>query len=353
MQYAQRLASPDVAHLYPMDCQSSAAWQALPDSRWRISLQLPEIPAQHIIVPSFAMTSANPAHAHAHPYQFQFELLCPRCVPLPIVPATAPATTRPSKTTNATDLADTAATGPVPASDTAPASAQIDCWHSETDLPRPTLNLTVYSDHEPERFLLTVTVRPIEAAQTPAVSEVSLIAAAPGTYSQMQADAQIRSRICSPTALSMALSGYPQAPDWPSTVRACYDPLTRAYGVWPLAIHWASVNGIIGAVEACNDWEGVLRSLRQNIPVVCSIRFEAGELPAAPLPRTSGHLVLVYGIDGDDVLAKDPAAPELDQVTVRYPAEAFASAWLRRRGAAYFFARPALPTGSASSASGH
>ena len=337
MQYAYRIASPDTAQLYPMACQSNEGWQALPGARWRLQLQLPQIPAQHIIVPSFAMVPGT-----ADGYHFQFVLRTPEAIKLPMVPAQLRADA-------AARAADSNTSGQTGSSKTA--SAQIDCWHSESDLIAPELELIVHSNDRPRTYLFSVTVRPIEAVP-PAVPCASVTAAVPGTYSQMEADAKIRTRICSPTALSMALSGYPGAPDWPSTVQACYDPATRAYGVWPLAIHWASMHGIVGAVEACSDWEGVICSLELGIPVVCSIRFERGDLPAAPLPRTSGHLVLLYGIDGEDVLVKDPAAQNSSQVTLRYPADAFATAWLRRRGAAYFFASAAQMDAGAGPVSG-
>ena len=119
---------------------------------------------------------------------------------------------------------------------------------------------------------------------------------------------------------------------------ACFDG--RFYGSWPLAIHCAGTHGRIGAVEAVASWEPALQVLQAGSPIVASIRFGRGELSGAPLASTGGHLVTVYGIDGEVVLVNDPAAPDADSVPRRYDLRAFTHAWLRRRGAAYLLAQP-------------
>ena len=71
-----------------------------------------------------------------------------------------------------------------------------------------------------------------------------------------------------------------------------------------------------------------------------SIDLGRGELPGAPLAQTAGHLVTVYGIDGDRVLVCDPAAADDASVPRTYDAGAFTAAWMRHRGAAYLLAPP-------------
>ena len=121
---------------------------------------------------------------------------------------------------------------------------------------------------------------------------------------------------------------------------------TKAYGVWPLAIRWASLHGVIGAVEAFSDWDTARACIAADAPLVCSIRFDRDGLRGAPLERTGGHLVVLYGIDGDEVLVKDPAASTHSEVERRYDASQFSAAWLTRRGAAYVLA-PHQTTGRA------
>ena len=91
--------------------------------------------------------------------------------------------------------------------------------------------------------------------------------------------------------------------------------------------------------------------LQAGCPVVCSIRFAEGALPDAPLPKSAGHLVVLYGIEftGENstregyALVMDPAGKDADAVARRYPLQAFSDAWLTYRGGAYLFA-PAKKT---------
>ena len=138
----------------------------------------------------------------------------------------------------------------------------------------------------------------------------------------------------------MALSAYPDPPSWDDTVAACYDPATKAYGVWPLAVRWAASRGVVAAVETFVDWQSAAACLQAGIPLVCSIDFKQGKLDNAPLAQTGGHLVVLHGMDENEVLVKDPGAADHDAVARRYDGNQFTEAWLARRGAAYVFALP-------------
>ena len=216
-------------------------------------------------------------------------------------------------------------------------STHIDCFHSERDLPASRLVVRLGRPDPPRRYLVTLTVRPLLIE--PAVPAATRLGATrPPAISQMKGPASIRRRICSPTALAMALRAADSGIAWQSVLDACFDG--RFYGSWPLAIHCAARYGRLGAVEAVDSWRPVLRTLQAGSPVVASIRFDRGELPGAPLPETAGHLVTVYGIDGDRVLVCDPAAPDDASVPRHYDLGAFTAAWMRHRGAAYLLAPP-------------
>jgi len=216
-------------------------------------------------------------------------------------------------------------------------SCHIDCWHTHTELQAPVIDILVEAEQPPQDYLIALSARPLEMRVRPiAGHEIEVPVNA--NISQMQAADAIKSRICSPTALAMALSAFGQAPAWQATIDACYDPLTRAYGAWPLAIRWCSRQGVLSAVEALSDWRDALRVLEAGSPMVCSIRFDKDTLQGAPLKSTSGHLVLLYGIEGDYVYIKDPAAALDNEVDRRYRVDEFTAAWLYRRGAAYIFA---------------
>ncbi|MFM7119910.1 MAG: C39 family peptidase [Gammaproteobacteria bacterium] len=200
------------------------------------------------------------------------------------------------------------------------------------------LCLEVEGPTAPRRYLITVSARAhqLEHAPTPSTT-VAPIANVPA-LSQMTADAAIARRICSPTSLTMALmalTGDTQADVWRHIVTECHDPATGMYGIWPLALAAAARRGHPGAVELFSDWSAPLSALQRGIPVVTSIRFGADALPGAPLRETAGHLVVVVGAGPETIIVHDPAAPTPDTVARRYPAEAFARAWLANRGAAY------------------
>lgn len=144
-------------------------------------------------------------------------------------------------------------------------------------------------------------------------------------------------RICSPTATTMALQASGYAVDWQAFVRASRDRATGLFGVWPLAIYQASRAGALGTATCFSSWAEVLPWLEAGFYIVASIRYATGALPNAPQPSSGGHLVLLYGVDGDEVLVNDPAAPDGNSVPRRYASDAFARAWFAQRGAAYLF----------------
>ena len=316
MEFALRLAN-DV-NGYPLPIAGAATWQneqAEDQERvWVARLSLPAVPPDHIIVPSFCQLDEYDAH-------FQFCLQSGlHDWPLNPVPAAGKTASTSNKATEV--------------------SCHIDCWHTHNDLEQSVVELRVRCAHAPSSYLLTLSVRKLElgADATPLVPDTSVMVTVPRNISQMNAEAAIRARICSPTALVMALSALRRELDWQTAVQTCYDPQTKAYGAWPLAINAAAQQGIAAAVECFYDWTDVVRILQAGSPLVCSIRFAQGQLQHAPLPQTGGHLVVLYGIDGGHVLVKDPAAAQDSEVSRRYLAEEFSKAWLQRRGAAYIFA---------------
>jgi hypothetical protein len=66
------------------------------------------------------------------------------------------------------------------------------------------------------------------------------------------------------------------------------------------------------------------------------------------MPQTGGHLVMLYGIQGEYILVKDPAAATDTEVDRRYQVNEFSEAWLRRRGAAYIFCTNIVSQGTVS-----
>jgi len=321
----------------PLPVHGSILWQpaTLPQgtdgSAWQTSLTLPPVPEGHILVPSYSCLTQG--------HQYQWRLL-------------------PSGLSN-NSPAHTDTLAPVLGPDTktwtgfqsqskdiAAIEPKIDCWHSIANIDGLTAQLTVFlpeTSEPPERDLLVFSIRPISlsADDIPRPSR-SVQAPCPVAISQMLAEPSIAKRICSPSATVMAVAGSEAEHYWPAAVSACYDPQTKAYGKWPLAVHWATQVGRLGAIEALANWEPALALLESGQSLVCSIRFAQGELPEAPLAQTGGHLVVLYGIDIEQdqaaALVMDPAGPDREQVCRRYPLDRFTRAWLGQRGGTYLFA---------------
>ena len=300
---------------YPLATAAALPWQAAADGAW-CEIALPPCPAAHIIVPSLSTAPECCA------YQVTLRSADGQW-PLQPVPSLRPSerSQRPSQS----------AQGPV--------STHIDCFHTEADLPASRLRFKLRQAEPPPRHLLAVSIRPLEMqVQSPEVTQTA--APPPPAISQMQGPPEVRQRICSPTALAMALKATDAGIDWLEVVERCFDQRTQSYGCWPMAIRCAANYGRLGAVEALPAWEPAIQVLRAGLPIVASIDFAAGELPGAPLSKTAGHLVTCYGVDRDAVLVNDPAADDLAGVPRRYDLEAFSRAWLRRRGAAYIIPLP-------------
>ena len=318
MYYASRWqVQTCVSNNYPLPIDSDLRWQAVSAEQWQCTIELPDIPTQHIIVPSFAALGVPD-------YQFQFSCAATNVFPTPLnrVPSTRNSQSPTQATTRHAHKLST----------------HIDCWHSHQVLNKPVVTLTVTAARCPMDALLTVSIRPLlDYPCVPDLQNSRAQAQTPTPISQIQAAQQIRHRICSPTALAMVLAQFGPFPPWPLTIRGCYDQATRAYGAWPQAIRWASLHNVLGAVEAVWDWQTAATVLTAGIPMITSINFAKGQLTGAPLNGTSGHLVVLYGLKGDTVLVADPAAPTHDEVLRTYDIEQFGHAWLHHRGAAYIF----------------
>ena len=320
-----RLASDQTRVRYPLAVSGELVWhheaRAHEDrakSRWTAEVMLPPVPAEHIIVPSYAMLG--------QPYEYQFTL-------------EDRSSTQSSIMQPVPDSAASPAQGwPASKHDLAATSLEIDCWHTVQAADELSLRVTVEAEEKPRLDLLSLSLRALHlsASEPP---PIALETCKPVPLSQMLANKDLARRICSPTALSMALSVNPTEVDWPQSVQQCYDRHSRAYGKWPLAIHYASGVGTLGAVESFSDWGQAISALRAGMPLVCSIRYKEGELGGAPLTKTAGHLLVLYGIDtaAGVVRVMDPAAAATAAGPREYAIDEFTAAWLNYRGGVYVF----------------
>ena len=158
--------------------------------------------------------------------------------------------------------------------------------------------------------------------------------------SQMESDATIGARICSPTCVAMVLDFW-RRPAPPAALAAeMFHAGTDLYGVWPAAVLAGGRRGVAGYLLRFPDWSAAAWCLEQGVPVIASIRYAAGELANAAVTETSGHLVVLTGLEGDDALVNDPAAPTAASVSRRYKLAELARVWLERTGVGYVFFSP-------------
>ena len=304
--HSLRLASPGVN--YPLPLHGEAEWRG---GTTPVRIELPDVPANHLITASFASVSTAAA--------FSFRLDAGRAR---FETASFGQSTRRRERSRG----GTAATVPV------------DYFETSSDLAAPTLSLCCKAP-PPRDYLLTVSIRPKKMAPPGKPLVDSPVIAAP-CLSQLSLSPGIRLSACSPTATSMAL-GITAYDDFRAFVAsACHRP-TGLYGAWPQNIWAAARQGVLAAVELAADWQLAQRVLASGTPLVASIRFGAGELAGSPRPQTDGHLVLLRGLDRGAVVVNDPAA-EPGKVECRYQAAEFAKAWICQRGVAYVFAQAQL-----------
>jgi hypothetical protein len=109
------------------------------------------------------------------------------------------------------------------------------------------------------------------------------------------------------------------------------------YGVWPSAIQAAARRDIAGYLLRFPDWTAAAWCLARGLPIVASVRYAAGELTNAAIPATMGHLLVITGLDGADVLVNDPAAASRTDVRRRYRRDELTRVWLERAGVGYVF----------------
>ena len=299
--YSVRFASPDVN--YPLTVDGPAPWRL---GTARATIELPDVPTDHIIAAGFASTSTA--------RRFSFRLACD-----------TGASGLPPSATVRTPMPDVAARA---------WKMPVDYFDTSRDLTRVRLSL-LCATRAPTDYLLTVSIR-ARSIEPPTAAPRDMPAIAAPCLSQTTLSEDIRRQACSPTATAMAL-GLEADPDFRDFVASAVHPPTGMCGVWPHNLWAAARRGQLAGVELVSSWDIVRQAMANGAPVVASIRFHEGELPNSPMPATGGHLVLVRGIDGGTVLANDPAALP-GEVERRYDARAFAAAWMRYRGAAYVFA---------------
>lgn len=297
------------------------AWQASGEAdNWYSEIDLGPIPAGHLVVPSLILTSTR-----LHSYQLSFRWGDSRLqlAPIPIAGvALDDCSWQP---------ADTGAVG----SAQQQAHAGLDCMETANDLPAVTLTVTVRGASQPPELPLLVSMRPRHCQpDDPQPAATAGSCSVPPLSQMTQPDAFAR-HCCSPVSVAMVLGALGHSMALTDFVLSCRHPQHRMFGIWPLNLASAALQGAAGAIRTFTSATEACRVLAAGSPIVTSIRFEQGGLEGAPLARTSGHLVVLHGLDRDWAHVNDPAASPPEPVSRRYPRDAFLQAWLGDRGVGY------------------
>jgi hypothetical protein len=141
---------------------------------------------------------------------------------------------------------------------------------------------------------------------------------------------------CVPASLAMLLAFHGVERTVADVAAALFDRAYRGTGNWAFAAAYAAPCGRFGAAAYLRDLGTIDALLDADLPAALSISWQEGSLPGAPLPASSGHVVVVRGRTASgDVIVNDPAHAAIRCV---YPAAAFERAWLGHGGVAILVA---------------
>lgn len=158
-------------------------------------------------------------------------------------------------------------------------------------------------------------------------------------FSQMIVQSPHSSRICSPVSTFSILNYLLKAPpdSLKNFMQYCYDKAFDIYGNWVLNI--AAASQFLGPSWICSaaylsHFHIILQQIEKGIPTVVSVR---GSLPKAPLEYSQGHLMVIIGVDQQNIWCMDPAFPSDRETIVAYPHHNFFQAWKERNYLSYLF----------------
>ncbi len=154
---------------------------------------------------------------------------------------------------------------------------------------------------------------------------------------------------CSPTSLSMVMAYWANKmgrrgldQEVPTVARGTYDYVYRGNGNWPFNTAYAASNGLKASVNRFSSLGQVERWIAKGVPVIASISWERGGLTGAPLPASSGHLLVIRGFtEAGNVIVNDPAAGTNSGVRRIYQRDELHRAWFESgSGGVAYIVRP-------------
>ena len=87
----------------------------------------------------------------------------------------------------------------------------------------------------------------------------------------------------------------------------CFDRDNRIWGNWARAAQTLHQFGLRSHVAQIRSFEEIKPFIARGIPLIISVRASEGDLPSAPYKKTSGHILIISGVDQNDtVWVNDP-----------------------------------------------
>jgi hypothetical protein len=115
----------------------------------------------------------------------------------------------------------------------------------------------------------------------------------------------------------------------PRVARGTYDYAYRGNGNWPFNTAYAASYGLEASVNRFSSLGQAELWTSKKVPVIASISWGRGDLTGAPIPASSGHLLVIRGFTrSGDVIVNDPAAASNSGVRRVYRRDEFRKAWL-------------------------
>ena len=154
---------------------------------------------------------------------------------------------------------------------------------------------------------------------------------------------------CSPTSLSMVMAYWANKTgrrnldqEVPTVARGTYDYVYHGNGNWPFNTAYAASYGLNASVNRFSSLGQVERWIAKGVPVIASISWGRGDLTGAPIPASSGHLLVIRGFtQAGNVIVNDPAASSNSGVRRVYKRDEFRKAWFESgSGGVAYLVRP-------------
>jgi Peptidase_C39 like family len=154
---------------------------------------------------------------------------------------------------------------------------------------------------------------------------------------------------CSPTSLSMVMAYWANKggrrslnQEVPTVAHGTYDYGYRGNGNWPYNTAYAAAYGLKTSVNRFSSLGQVEQWIAKGVPVIASISWGRGRLTGAPIPASSGHLLVIRGFtEAGNVIVNDPAAGSNSGVRRIYQRDEFHRAWFESgSGGVAYLVRP-------------